>query len=56
MFLIIDELKFKLEEVGYMSALPFVAFLICMTSSGYLADKIISKEILTTKSVRIFYL
>ncbi|XP_066582739.1 sialin [Prorops nasuta] len=47
-----DVLNFKLDKTGYLSALPYLVMSIVVQSSGYLADYLRSKKILTTTQVR----
>ncbi|XP_034196051.1 major facilitator superfamily transporter 9 [Osmia lignaria lignaria] len=47
-----DVLNFKLDKTGYLSALPYLAMTIAVQFSGYLADYLRTKKILTTTQVR----
>nr|XP_003706045.2 PREDICTED: vesicular glutamate transporter 2 isoform X1 [Megachile rotundata] len=47
-----DVLNFKLDKTGYLSALPYLAMTIAVQFSGYLADLLRTKKILTTTQVR----
>lgn len=47
-----DVLDFKLDKMGYLSALPYLAMTIVVQFSGHLADHLRARKIMTTTQVR----
>uniref|UniRef100_A0A915KYK7 Sialin n=1 Tax=Romanomermis culicivorax TaxID=13658 RepID=A0A915KYK7_ROMCU len=47
-----DVLQMDIEQLGFLSALPYVAYFLCINISGFIADFLRSKDVLSTVNTR----